>query len=84
MKILYTKHAEIKFKVLERHGCLITKRDIENAIESPDSIEKGRKDRLIAQKLLGKKHLLRVIYEKEDDVIKIITFYPARRRRYED
>jgi hypothetical protein len=31
---------------------------------------------------MDEKHLLRVIYEEKEN-IGIITFYPARRRRYE-
>jgi hypothetical protein len=30
---------------------------------------------------MDEKHLLRVIYEEKEN--KIITFYPARRKRYE-
>lgn len=32
---------------------------------------------------MDKKHVLRVIYVKKEDIIEIITFYPAKRKRYE-
>lgn len=48
MKITYTKHAELKFKILGEHGCLITKKQVQNTIENPTSIKRGEKDRLIA------------------------------------
>ena len=32
---------------------------------------------------MDEKHLLRVIYEEKEN-IEIITFYPARTKRYED
>lgn len=53
-------------------------------VKQPDSISKGRKGRLIAQKPLDVKRLLRVIYIKKEEKRIIITFYPARRDRYED
>jgi len=32
---------------------------------------------------LNKKHVLRVVYEKVGDRKLVVTFYPARRERYE-
>jgi len=29
-------------------------------------------------------HVLRVVYEEKDNEIVVVTFYPARRERYED
>ena len=40
-------------------------------------------ERLIAQKVIDKAHLIRVIYIREGDEIKVITFYPTKRQRYE-
>ena len=59
MKITYTKHAELKFKILGEHGCLITKKQIQNTIEKVTSIKRGKKDRLIAQKPIDETHMLR-------------------------
>ena len=28
------------------------------------------------------KHILRVVYREEDDIIFVVTFYPAKKRRY--
>jgi hypothetical protein len=36
---------------------------------------------LIAQKAIDEKHVLRVVFKKENGIIKIITFYPARKRK---
>lgn len=82
MKVVYTSHAELKFKILEKHGVKVTKKQIEDTVLRPDKVTKGRKRRLIAQRKMDEKHLLRVIYEKKEN-IEIITFYPARRKRYE-
>jgi uncharacterized DUF497 family protein len=84
MKIVYTSHAESKFEVLKRYGVIYTKDQIEEVVRNPDKVEKARKNRKIAQKSANATHLIRVIYEERDDKIVIITFYPARRKRYED
>jgi len=44
----------------------------------------SRKTRKIAQKQVNSKHLIRVVYEEKGDDVVIITFYPARRKRYEN
>ena len=46
-------------------------------------LEKGYKDRLIAQKKIDDEHVIRVVHEKEREKILVITLYPARRSRYE-
>ena len=82
MKVAYTSHAKLKFKILEKHGVKVTKKQIGDTVLRPDKVTKGRKGRLIAQRKMDEKHLLRVIYEEKEN-IEIITFYPARRKRYE-
>lgn len=39
---------------------------------------------LTIQKQVNSKHLIRVVYEEKDEDVVIVTFYPARRKRYED
>jgi len=84
MKILYAKHAEMKFQILKKHNFIVTKKQIRDIVENPESIKRGRKSRLIAQGPITKTHLIRVIYRQENNVITVITFYPARRQRYEN
>jgi len=83
MRIVFTKHAELKFEVLKKYGFKITKEQVEDTLTIPEDITEGRKGRLIAQRLIGETHVIRVIYEKKGDSFTVITFYPARRRRYE-
>jgi hypothetical protein len=83
MKITFSKHAKLKFVDLAEHGFKITKEQIEDALNNPEGVIKDEKDRLIAQRAIDETHIIRVIYRKEGDLIKVITFYPARRRRYE-
>lgn len=84
MEILYTEHAEFKFRILKQHGFDITRVQIGDIIRSPQKLVPGRRGRLVAQKQVSETHVVRVVYEKHDDRVKVITFYPARRDRYED
>ena len=83
-QIVFSGHAEVKFGILERHGFPIAKDVITSAMESPDIVEEGYRRRKIAQKAIDEQHVIRVVYEDLPDQIRIITFYPGRRRRYED
>lgn len=83
MEITYTSHVEVKFKILERHGKKFTKEQIEEVLRHPETVTRGYKNRHVAQKPINETHLLRVIYEKRDTKIMVVTFYPARRERYE-
>jgi len=84
MKIIFTDHAKVKFKILKRHGFEISEKQIRDIVKKPDNKSKGKKDRLIVQSPIDDTHVIRVIVEKEGNNIKIITFYPARRERYEN
>ncbi len=84
MKIIFTNHAKVKFKILEKHGFKVNEKQITNIIENPELKKKGRKDRLIVQSTVDDAHVIRVICEIDGNDIKVITFYPARRERYEN
>lgn len=84
MRIVFTYHALEKFSVLRRHNYKIDEENVLKAVKGPDKVTPGKKARLIAQKALDEEHLLRVIYEVKGKEIVIITFYPARRERYEN
>ncbi|HOJ39940.1 MAG TPA: DUF4258 domain-containing protein [bacterium] len=83
MKIVFSKHSLLKIELLKRHGLYLEKDFIEEVVSSPDMVEQGYKNRLIAQKKLGKERVLRVVYEEHPGQILIITLYPGRRQRYE-
>jgi len=51
------------------------------ALRKPDRVSAGYHGRRIAHKFMDD-YVLRVVYE-EDDVITVVTVYPARRERYE-
>ena len=83
-KIVYTKHAEVdKFELLKRHNFEITKELIEKVINDPEHEEKESDfSKIIASKSIDEKHIIRDVYRKENDIITVITFYPAEKGRY--
>jgi len=81
--IYFTKHAEEKFDILKRHKFSISKEQVIETIKNPEGIDRSRLPLLIAQKKFDKTHVLRVVYKQEEGLIKVITFYPGRRKQYE-
>jgi hypothetical protein len=83
MDIYFTKHARQKFKVLSRHGVVISESKVKRTVSKPTTIDKSRLPLLIAQDNLDATHVIRVAYRKEGDLVIIITFYPGRKPQYE-
>lgn len=83
VKIVFTKHALRKFKIHETAGWRFSKKDIKESIKNPyfseADVERGIK---IVLRKWDAEHDLRVIYKKKDDMITVITFYPAEKDRY--
>lgn len=84
MKITYTKHAENKFKYAEDLNWHLSKKDIEEAINSSDlhTIDEEENVEIVLKKFDARRNL-RVIYTKSHDIITIITFYLVKKGRYE-
>ena len=83
MRIIFTLHAIVKFAVLKRLGWKITKQKIRNTVNKPRWKGTSRFGQETALELLDKTHILRVIFNRENDKIKVITFHIARRGKYE-
>jgi len=84
MKVIYTKHAlEEKLLELERHGWKVTKTKIRSIIERPKWKGVSKHGQEAAMDLLDEKHILRVIFRRENGIIIVITFHMARRGKYE-
>ena len=81
--IVYTRHAQVKFAVLARHGFEVTPQQVEETVARPDRVISQPGGRMLAQKGIGERHVLRVIYRSTDEERVVITFYPGRRERYE-
>ena len=76
MILHYTKHANDKFFMLQRHGRQVFKDDINGIIKFPDSVEQ-KKDLYFANgKLSSEDEFWQVIYQKDSTIVKILTFYP--------
>ena len=70
--------------MLEQHGFKVSKKEVEETVKIPMRVHAGYKGRKIAERILTKNHLLRVVFEEFVHELKVITLYPARRDRYED
>ena len=81
--VRWSSHALEKLKMLREWGFALDERSIEEAVLNPDEVFPGYLGRRIAQSVLDEFHILRVVYEEGEEIV-IITFYPARRGRYED
>jgi len=84
--IIYTKHALLKKRILKELGWDISKKLIEKTINRPVRVDKdvGKIEKVfIANYLVNKKHILRVVYMKVKSSAVVITFYVSRRERYE-
>lgn len=75
--IFFTAYANKKFSVLERHGILFAREEVASAVGSPDAIDGTKKPLVFARKKLNNGRTLCVVYKKEEELQKIITFYPA-------
>lgn len=84
MPIRFIPHALRKFKLFEKYGFFITKERVTEILENPERIITGKKSRKIAQGRINDNHVLRIVFEEKEGIIEVITFYPARRERYED
>lgn len=69
--------------MFRKHGFEVNIKTIENVIKNPKHLDKESDfPNIIASRTFDQKHILRVVFRKEHDIIKIITFYPAEKGRY--
>lgn len=70
--LYFTKYAEKKFDILNRHKVYFRKEQVEEALGAPDkTVKKGKY-------FISRKDGVSVVWQKEDEAIKIITFYPVK------
>ena len=70
--LYFTKYAENKFEILNKHKVFLTREQVENTVNLPDKI--GKRGKLQTAQKEG----VKVIYKKDGDVLKIITFFPVK------
>ena len=80
--IIFTKHAQDKFVILNKHKFSISEKKVLEVLNNPDIIDYSRLPLLIAQRKFDRTHVLRVVYKEEQGNIKVITFYPGRSKNY--
>lgn len=80
--IRFTKHARQKFIDLAEAGFIVVEAQVIDVVRNPDYITVDI-DPPIAQKMISDRHLLPVVFVEDKAEIRIVTFYPARRERYE-
>lgn len=68
----FTKYAEQKFDILNKHKVFFTREQIEDVVNVPDKILKNKKY------FFAEKDGIKVVYQKESELIKIVTFYPTK------
>lgn len=83
LDIVYTRHAREKFALLARYNFPVTEQQVADTIHDPALLVEQPGGKPIAQRAISEGHLLRVISRTDGKVAIVITFYPARRRRYE-
>jgi hypothetical protein len=81
--IIFTRHAESKFGILQGHGFTVDREQVVNTLLAPDDTFPAQKGRQIAQRRISEHHVLRVVYRQEGETLVVITFYPGRRKYYE-
>lgn len=84
MKIIFSKHIiQDKIPLLAKRGFKINLKKIKDVINHPQHIDlESDAPKIIVSKSYDAKHILRVVYKTEDDIIKVITIYPAEKGRY--
>lgn len=70
--IYFTSYAEKKFEILNKHKIFLRKEEVESALKLPDKTTKKGKY------FINYKDGVGVIYKKEEEIIKVITFYPIK------
>ena len=83
-EIIFTRHAESKFDILKRHGFSVSPAQVVDTLLDPDAVSPAVKGRQVAQKGISEHHVLRVVYRGEGEMLVVITFYPGRRKYYEN
>jgi hypothetical protein len=80
--VRFTPHALEKLSLTRRQGFSIDEETVVAAVRKSLAVFPGFSGRLIAQAVLDEEHVLRVVYEEDEEII-VITLYPGRRQRYE-
>jgi hypothetical protein len=70
--IYFSKYADQKFEILNKHQVFFTREQIEDAVASPDS------NKAKGKYMTAVKDKIKVIYSNKNKIIKVITFFPVK------
>lgn len=70
--IFFTKYANDKFDILNKHKVYFIKEQIEDVVKTPETTKKKGKYFFVT------KDGIKVVYKIEGEIIKVITFYPIK------
>ena len=70
--IYFTKYANQKFEILNKYNIFFRKEEIEDVVNNPEKITKK------GNYLSASKNGIKVVYDKREGMLKIITFYPIK------
>ena len=70
--IYFTSYANNKFDILNKHKVFLRKEEIEEAATAPDEVIRQ------GDYFGAVKDGIKVIYKKEGEIIKVITFFPIK------
>ena len=77
--INFSKYAEEKFDILRDHKFTILKEQVQECIKDPDRLNQMKKGLYLVQRSFSSHYDLNVIFKKEGETKKIITFFPSQR-----
>jgi hypothetical protein len=80
--VRFTAHAWGKLSIIRRQGFSLDEEQVVGVIQRPQQTVSGYLGRIIAQAILDEEHVIRVVYEENDEII-VVTLYAGRRERYE-
>lgn len=70
--IYFTSYAEKKFEILNKHKCYLRKEEVESALNLPSKTKKKGKY------FVNYKNGIGVVWQREGEIVKIVTFYPIK------
>lgn len=82
-EVIYTKHAIDKFRTRESKQFKITKKSVEEVVLRATYRQELPTGVIRAVGKLKQNYSLVVVYKRLNEMVKIVTFFPAEKGRYE-
>lgn len=83
MKVIFTKHANLKFAIYKRHKINIKHEYIRSAFKKIQISNFDQDEVYKTIREIDEKHSIVVIYKIVGEKIVVITFWPTKKGRYE-